>query len=303
MGASAQEGECTMVPFAVRRHLLAAAAVGLATLAVGGGAEPWLVEDFTSYQGSTARWRANPHGWRVGTGTRWFHQQKIFLDTLELYEGHPTLRYEWPGPAEPRWGGCRTDPAIVASYQAPEAREIWVEVVHKFRRDWNNRGPGCKFGEYKFLLLWRKSDRFGIGNGHDGATWWSASPQSPVFPGYEPYCSTEGAGESCRWGYGQGQEQYRGSVPDRHWDGKWHVYRLHIRIPAVKGDTDGVYEIWVDGVQTVGRYGRTFINNRSGEFTGRVTEIMLGSNSNSGTLVPTQTWWGHLKIWTSSPGW
>jgi len=78
---------------------------------------------------------------------------------------------------------------------------------------------------------------------------------------------------------------------------------VHIRIPAVKGDADGVYEVWVDGVQTVGRYGRTFINHRSGEFSTRITEIMLGSNSNSGTLVPTRTWWGHLKIWTSDPGW
>jgi hypothetical protein len=262
-----------------------------------------LLEDFSSYGGSTATWKANPHDWMVGASS-WMHQEQIHIDTQELYNGHPTLRYDWPGPGGGGgWGGCNTDPAITADYRGPTAREVWVEVVHKFRSDWNDRGPGCNFGEYKFLLLWRQSDRFGIGNGHDGASWWSASPQSPVFDGYAPYCSTEGGGENCRWGYGKDQEQYRATVPDRHWDGEWHVYRVHVRIPAVKGNADGIYEVWVDGVQTVGRYGRTFIDNANGEFTTRISEIMLGSNSNSGTLVPTQTWWGHLKVWTSNPGW
>ena len=40
-----------------------------------------------------------------------------------------------------------------------------------------------------------------------------------------------------------------------------------------------------------------------GSWSGRLSEIYLGSNSNSGTYVPTKNWWGHLKIYTSNPNW
>ena len=110
-------------------------------------------------------------------------------------------------------------------------------------------------------------------------------------------------GENCQWGYGKDQSQYLSKIPDKQWDGQWHTYRIHVRFPAVKGENTGVLEIWVDGVKVVGRYNRNFINNGTGYFANRYVELMLGSNSNSGTKSPTKTWWGHLKVWTSNPGW
>jgi len=264
---------------------------------------PWRNEDFTTYGGSTNTWKADPHDWMVSPSS-WMHQERIVLDTKNTYNGHPTLRYDWPGPAAGSpWGGCNTDPAISASYRMPAAREVWIEAVHKFATTWNDRGPGCGFGEYKFLLFLRSQDRFGMSNGHNGSTWWSSSPQSPVFNGYGTFCSTGGVGENCQWGYGSGQVSFLSTMPGKQWDGQWHTIRVHIRIPAVKGNKDGIFEIWVDGVKTVGRYNRTFISNNTGYFSTRFLEVLLGSNSNSGTYQATQTWWGHLKIWTSSPGW
>jgi hypothetical protein len=271
-------------------------------------ASPWRVEDFTTYGGSTTNWKNDPHNWMV-TPSDWMHTEKITLDTKNTYNGHPTLRYNWPGPSAGKpWGGCNTDPAISSSYWAPSTREVWIEFVHKFASNWNDRGPGCAFGEYKFLLMWRLSDRFDIINGHvgggggSGIQWWSASPQKVPFSGYTA-CSTAGSGENCRWAYGQGQSTFSTAIPGDHWDGQWHVYRVHLRIPATKGNTDGVYEVWVDGKKVLGRYNRTFINNATGAFLNKITSIQLGSNSNSGTYSATQTWWGHLKIWTSNPGW
>jgi hypothetical protein len=263
---------------------------------------PWRNEDFTSYGGSTSNWKSDPHDWMFSAPT-WFHQERITLDTKNTYNGHPTLRYNWPGPtAGGAWDGCNTDPAISASYKTPSTREVWIEFVHKFASNWNDRGPGCSFGEYKLLLMWRETDRFDIINGHLGSSWWSGSMQKAVFSGYTN-CSTAGAGENCRWGYGKDQSQYLASVPSKFWDGQWHVYRVHLRIPAVKGNTDGVYEVWIDGKKVLGRYGRTFIANNTGAFLSRITSIQLGSNSNSGTYSATQTWWGHLKVWTSNPAW
>ena len=263
---------------------------------------PWRTEDFTTYGGSTSNWKADPHDWMV-TPSSWMHTEKITLDTKNTYNGHPTLRYNWPGPAAGKpWGGCNTDPAISASYKAPSTREVWIEFVHKFASNWNDRGPGCSFGEYKLLLMWRESDRFDIINGHLASSWWSGSPQKVAFTGYTN-CSTSGSGENCRWGYGKDQSQYSASIPGRLWDGQWHVYRVHLRIPATKGNTDGVYEVWIDGKKVLGRYNRTFINNSTGAFLSKITSIQLGSNSNSGTYSATNTWWGHLKVWTSNPGW
>jgi len=269
---------------------------------VSASATPWRVEDFTTYGGSTSKWKSDPHDWMYSASS-WMHQERIVLDTKNLYNGHPTLRYDWPGPAAGSpWGGCNTDPAIQASYKAPSNREVWIEVAHKFRSDWYPLGPNCNAGGYKLLLLWRESDRFDIINFVNAKNWWSGSPQKAPYSGYS-YCSTSGAGENCRWGYGKDQSQFLSSLPGMHWDSQWHIYRVHLRIPAVKGNTDGIYEIWIDGKKVLNRYNRTFIANNTGAFLNHITSIALGSNSNSGTRVATQTWWGHLKIWTSNPGW
>jgi hypothetical protein len=273
-------------------------------LTASASAAPWRVEEFNSYGGSTTNWRSDPHDWMVSPAA-WNHQEKAFLDTQVLYNGHPTLRYDWPGPpAGKPWGGCSTDPAILASYKAPATREVWIEATHMFRKDFNNAGPGCGPRAYKFLMMWRPNgDRYDIINGVYG-TWRSSAPQRPAYPKSPSttgaYCT--GYNSDCRWGYGPNQSQYLANVPGNQWDGLWHTYRVHIRISSSSTATDGIYEVWVDGKKVVGRYGMT--NTKAdGTWSGRLSEIYLGSNSNSGTYVPTKTWWGHVKIWTSSPGW
>jgi len=250
----------------------------------------WLDEDFSRYT-SIDQYRSNPFGWTV-SGPKWFHQEQMALDKGQGYSGSPqSLRYDWPGgPA------CKSDYAIVSSYRAPPVPEVWVEVVHKFATTFNTNtrsaGGSCGFGEYKFVLLWRTiGDRFDLINGHLGREWWSKNPQSPAF-GHPPDCA--GPNRNCR-------------VPalgsDMHWDGQWHVYRFHIRFNSAQGVADGVYQVWVDGrlVNDVQRVDLT--ESHSHKWSNRLKEIFLGSNSNSGTSRPTQTWWGRLRIYTSDPGW
>ena len=250
----------------------------------------WLDEDFSRYT-SIEQYRGNPFGWTVG-GPKWFHQDQLALDRGQGYGGSPqSLRYDWPGgPA------CRSDYAIVTSYKAPEVSELWIEAVHKFAPTFNtntkNAGGMCEFGEYKFLLFWRPiGDRFDLVNGHLGREWWSKNPQSPAF-GRPPECA--GPNRSCRL-------PALGS--DMHWDGQWHVYRFHIRFNSAQGVADGVFQVWVDGrlVNDVQRVDMT--ESHSHKWSNRLKEIFLGSNSNSGTSRPTQTWWGRLRIYTSDPGW
>jgi hypothetical protein len=266
---------------------------------------PWRSEDFSTYGGSTATWAADPHDWMYSPSS-WMHTSKIKIDNQVLYNGHPTLRYDWPGPnAGSPWGGCNTDPAITADYKAPTNREIWIEAAHRFATTWNDVGPGCTFGEYKMLLFWRPiGDRYDVVNGHLG-TWWSAAPQNPAYKLVLTASGSYGCSgydSNCQWGYGPNQSQYLANVPGKQWDGLWHIYRAHIRISSCGSCADGIYEVWVDGKKVVGRY--SMKNAKSdGSWSGRISDIYLGGNSNAGTRYATQTWWGHLKIWTSNPGW
>src|SRR5262245_26768340 len=149
----------------------------------------WLDEDFSRYT-SREQYLGNPFGWLVNA-PHWFNQQRISLDTTEGYgTSHQSLRYNWGGNGRQ---GCGKDIAIATSYKAPPASELWIEVVHKFATTFNTNvigtGGVCKFGEYKFLLLWRPTgDRFDLINGHMGRTWWSGNPENPAF-GKPPNCS------------------------------------------------------------------------------------------------------------------
>jgi hypothetical protein len=268
----------------------------------------WRNEDFSTYT-SDEHWRSDPWGWQI-TAPTWFNQDGIHIDRSATYNGHPTLRYDWPAPPSgydaTYW--CGKDITREAGYNVPDVPEIWVEVAHKFSPTFNVNKTGwggdCAVGEYKFLLLWRKwtnADRFGIVDGANGHEWWGHHPNPTDETAYGTNCS--GIGFVCKLGYGTAQEPYRPDVPTTPlFDGQWHVYRVHIKLPSVQGDATGVEEIWIDGKLVKRVTNQTFIT-RSGQFSNRIAFVALGANSNSGTSQATNTWWGHLKIWTSNPGW
>ena len=269
----------------------------------GGGL--WLNEDFSSYT-SDEYWRSDPWD-RMITAPTWFNQEDIHIDRSVTYDGHPTLRYDWNAPPTPTYW-CFAGITREAGYKMPDVPEVWIEVVHKFATTFDvntiNTGGGCAAGEYKFLLVWRKytsGDRFGIINGHNGWSWWGHHPET----GNETadgltYCS--GIGFNCQLGYGTGQVAYRPDVPPKSWDGQWHVYRIHIKLPQVKGEKTGIHEVWMDGKLVKAVYNQDFIKN-DGSWSNRLDFIALGSNNNSGTSRATNNWWGRLRVWTSNPGW
>ena len=296
------------------------------TVSIAGSATPppppsgglWRTEDFSTYGGNTATWKSDPHAWMVGEGDgTWFHQEQIHIDTQELYNGHPTLRYDWPGPGvrtitsgadagKDYWAGCSTDPAIVADYKAPTGREVWIEVAHKFRSDFNNKPAGCGVSAYKFLLIWRPvGDRFDLVNNTILNTWGSDHPQMPpqsqvtssdgnitycADPNGEPRAGTARSGMAptsrrcCpmfRADSGMGSGTSTGSTsPTRR----------------ATRRTDGAYVMWIDGKKVKEVRGINTTNTSTGKWSSTISEIFLGSNSNSGTATATASWWGHLKI-------
>ena len=262
---------------------------------------PWRDETFSKYS-SDSHWRSDPFDWMI-TPSPWFNQYAIHIDRSVTYDGHPTLRYDWPG-ATASSPLCNSMMTREAGYRLPAVTEMWIEVVHKFSTSWNtnhytNPYGRCGVAQYKFLLMWRAglNDRFGLSNGTNGRQWNSTHPSSSNQP--TPQCS--GIGFNCILGYGTGQEQYRSVIPGPQWDSNWHVYRAHIKMPNTKGEKTGVFELWIDGVLVKRVTGQDFI--RDGKFSNRLAFLGLGSNSNSATSRPTSNWWGRIRVWTKNPGW
>jgi hypothetical protein len=238
------------------------------------------------------------------TAPSWWNQAQIHIDRSVTYDGHPTLRYDWPG-ATATNPLCNSMMTREAGYKMPQVPEVWIEVVHKYASSfntnhWSNPNGRCGSAQYKFLLMWRAGtgDRFGLSNGLNGRNWNSTHPTTVNQPS-SAQCS--GVGFNCWLGYGTGQEQYRSSVPGPLWDSQWHVYRAHIKLPNARGEKTGVFELWIDGRLVKRVTGQDFI--RDGKFSNRLEFIGLGSNSNSGMSRPTSNGWGRLRVWTTNPGW
>ncbi len=265
---------------------------------------PWRDETFSKYT-SDAHWRSDPFGWMPTAPTGW-NQSAIHIDRSVTYDGHPTLRYDWSG-ATASNTQCNKMIYRESGYYLPPAKEVWIEVVHKFKSNFNTNhksaGGYCGTAELKFILPRLKgvSHRIGeVKNGVNGREWWAVHPHRPDQTTFGSSCSK--IGWDCRFGYGTLQSSYLSAVPGPLWDDQWHVYRIHIKMPAVKGESTGVIEHWIDGKLVKRLTGQTFIT-RSGYFSNQFAHLSLGSNSNSGTRYPTSNWWGRLRIWTTNPGW
>jgi hypothetical protein len=261
----------------------------------------WLDEDFSRYT-SIENYRSNPFGWTANPPP-WFTQNRMSFTSPGYNGAARALTYNWSGDRPPG-RQCHKSITITTSYKMPNAREVWIEAVHKFAPNFNTNvkriGGNCSEGEYKFLLMWLPAGgRFDLKNGHNGREWWSSHPQTaPAGP--PPNCS--GVGFDCKLGYGPGQAGLLRNVPGTLWDGQWHTYRIHVRLPEKRGDNDLIFRIWIDNALVRDISGGTAIGTK-GNWSNRFTELFLGGNSNSGTSEPTQTEWGRLRIWTSDPGW
>lgn len=84
--------------------------------------------------------------------------------------------------------------------------------------------------------------------------------------------------------------------PRNVFDGEWHRYRLHWKLPSVPGSTaDGVVEIWIDGFKD------TEITNLKTD-ADQIWGINLGVNH--GRPGQEQSlWWGRVMTWNTDPGW
>lgn len=77
-------------------------------------------------------------------------------------------------------------------------------------------------------------------------------------------------------------------------DGQWHLARWHAKV----NPSSGVNIIYIDGVEQY-----NFAGNTGPSDKGEWYAFAMGRNSNRGFGTDTTVDWGHVKLYTSNPGW
>lgn len=230
--------------------------------------EPWLVEDFARYAG-TPDLLADPGGlYSRGEDVGARH---ITLDPTDGVSGlGQSMRYTFPDRSQAR-NLCR-DFTIGRNIRLPEeVQELWVEVWAKFSHGFSTKVPQCagrSNAGYKFVHLRVRPSRsrfnLNVGNFMTQTT----------------------------WGYPDREQAFQGSPkPSEYFDGKWHRWRLHVRVGR-----NGLATAYFDD-----RLIHAFVGvpiDRSS-----IYGIALGRNINQGPVRPQSVNWGLIKVWRQDPGW
>lgn len=228
-----------------------------------GTREPDLEETF-AYT-STAQLLASP----LYARSEDINSGRIALDTSVRYDGHPTMRYDYParGPDGRDYTISRT-----IDLRGQVVTEVWVEAVVRFDPHFTLDGGADHIGKALKLLhvgVYGPAGRFGLNfeNGDGGQL------------------NAEGPNDAYEALY------LRGSVKPRAlFDGQWHVLRYHVRLGS-----PALHEFWVDGVYHGQRTGSTSAT--------RLWAIALARNLNQGPPREQSLWWGRVRVWFADPGW
>lgn len=232
-------------------------------------------EDFSTYS-STSDLIANPRG--VFKSNEDWNPQKIVLDRSVGYGGSSrSMRYDFPA------SGCGSKTISRGVKPIPShTRELWLEVVARFAGNFSTLMPSsynCSYApQYKFLfgVLPGGGGRFDVYAGTFGWRWDGAYPGKP------------GAYTGLKSPFGNG------------FDGKWHTYRVHWKLSSSPTTSDGVYEMWMDGVKVVNGLG---IRTDSKGYPNEFYVIRLGANINNGPAQAQSVWWGMVRLYSGNPGW
>lgn len=237
------------------------------------GADPYVVEDFSTYS-STSDLLSDPRG--IYTGGK--GDEYINLDTTEGldkggYSLSKSMRYTFDGSSQ----------SIVRSLDTPDdTHEIWIEMWVKFSSNFKTEwGDPDKNADYKFIFAVTDPSRFSLKTGTFGHQYTVTSPADP-------------------------EVDALGNESADEWDGQWHRYRLHFKHESTDGACDGTAEVRIaneDGGADhyVGSVGDVCTDRSAGG----IIFVSMGRNMNEGTSVSDtlRIWWGRTAIWTENPRW
>jgi len=195
----------------------------------------------------------------------------ITTDTMPwLGASGKALRCTFPG------GGTEGQSAFVLNPPSGvRQREIWAELYLRFSDNWY----AATDDKSHFVM----QDKPGVGNPVDR---WEQHIRH----------------DQWQVQYNNNQSSTNASPdPDREtevWDGAWHVWRFHYKIPW-NGDGAGIQQVWWDGEEIINLTGFSTSNTPTDTV---FSWFIQGANADPNGTAPYRDW-GQISIWNSNPGW
>ncbi len=241
--------------------------------AIGGNA--WLVRTFDSYS-STQEFLSDCASWlcneELGT-------QLIFLDPSVGYEAEglkQSMRYDFIDQ------GCGSVSRGRVLRLPTLAKELWIEQVMRFSRNFTSQNDACPPADWKTTLVHVNPD---------GNFRWDFHLSRGVF-------LNSPLGDNAAIGGDPLVFVFCGVSEFQYFDEQWHVVRIHFRHSTTASSRDGVMEAWIDGQYLCGR---NDINTNEGT---AMDWIVLGANKDKGQNQGTESLWiGRVSVFNEDPGW
>lgn len=250
--------------------------------------EPSPIVDFRfdSYQ-TTGDLHDNQDGLGMSTN----HETDVTLDVTESPDGGPrhSMLYTYPDlTGDPSRCNDRT---VRTTAGLPDGiTEVWVELVVKFEEGFTTVAPAqwdcASAPELKLLFINHK------GAGSGGVAAGRHGMHVGTFGNDRVFIGTPHGGSMS------------GTADRSLFDGQWHTFRLHARLPSTPnsdasttdGSADGRFRMWWNGSLDIDLQN---VSTSAAEFSG----LWFGANMNQGQGDPQRLWWNRMRVWTDDPGW
>jgi hypothetical protein len=214
------------------------------------------------------------------------------------HSGRYALRFTYPGKAD-----CQ-DATAEQRFYLPKVREVWLEY-YLYLTD-GSEGAGARYHHRtqrncrsrahnnKMLRLWDEEENYNHFHVKGGFS----------------FDAIPGSGDSWLYGQwgdynnvllgGQGGGNWRPAFTDAL-RGRWTQIRVHMKLASSDGATDGMLQLWADGVLKIDKRGLAW-HAGAGKNNFFATGYLMGW-SNSGYTQTTSFFVDDFRIFQQNPGW
>jgi hypothetical protein len=188
--------------------------------------------------------------------------------------------------------GC-TSISVGRTIRFPTAQqEVWAEFPVRWSTNFTTANAACPPNDHKLIFGDTESNASGQWAFSVGA----GAPPAHSLTVERPAPDTRGPVFPNRPGVPTAEALWQSD--------SWHTVRLHIKHSTTPTSTNGIFEVWIDGVLL---HRETLFNTDRNDGSGSpdfITGFSFAHNKDDGPPgVEMYLWWGNIKVYNVNPGW